>query len=764
MSKTYTKDEAIALLEKATSMHFSDEQLAILRNDFDTPTLVDACAGAGKTTIFVLTMLVNILTGKLTPDEFLGVTFSKKAQLEMGARFDLYAESLQKLNVEVTGRPNFSTFHALFYQLLRLLPEYYNVKVINDYTVFSNELADELEDYDEMNLSKYEYLANIFREYDYLINTGVTLDGATMRKAKTTLDNMPVEQADKLVGQTHEEVFYKNYTKAVQKYIVLKRQNRMLDFNDMKIHVLNIMRRQVPARDLFKKQMAKYKLAIIDEFQDIDNIQAFLLQKLLSESTFNRLIAIGDADQNIYTFRGSTAKYIIDFKKDMPNAKVMKLSTNYRTGGNILTEATKTIQNNRQRKEKPLLAFNKGGELKKFKLHLNNIFGTDNPFLQEVIDVTSNYPKQSTAIIVRFNNDRALVADWLAGQRIHTDINNRASVLQNNSFYKTHIGLLKAFWYNDFQEYKNEARRIGFHALDMFVEDLEQHASERIETLSDYCEQASDFRSSRLSGFKLHQVNTANREIDRALRIMQSMKKNSPVDDNRNIVNFLWQEISQLTQSYYRFMFDKHLMSQEKYKSVRDYLEAELANFKDVDAFFQEEDQKSNFILSKQGTDSDNNVQVLTLHQAKGLEFNNVFLYGLTEEIVSKSTLELWAPFDARDSKEVFLDKWLHVSEIWNRDSKLAVVDYLKPALTRNKSFKLDDFTIMDYLFNEDNTKSSDKDLLIDNLYVLMRNSVNHIEEERRLLYVGMTRAKQRLYINIDNNPSGLLSEFGETA
>src|SRR5699024_10327695 len=114
--------------------------------------------------------------------------------------------------------------------------------------------------------------------------------------------------------QTHDDNFYYDYVDVMTKYQELKRQNGYIDFNDMKMLLLKSM--EDPNHlQFYQRIMSRYKIAVIDEFQDIVNLQWKIISKLLSPETMQHLIVIGDDDQSIYAFRGSNPKFILNYKK-----------------------------------------------------------------------------------------------------------------------------------------------------------------------------------------------------------------------------------------------------------------------------------------------------------------------------------------------------------------------------------------------------------------------------------------------------------------
>ena len=319
MIQDLSTKEIIDLMESGLKMKFSAEQIKILNNDFTKPLLVNACAGSGKTTIFILMALIAVAQGNADPDEILGITFSHKSRVDMGNRYDNFVNDLKATTLNLpAGRPNFTTFHALFYQLLRQNPEYQRSQVLTSYRIFMRDLTDQIKHPSNV-ITKAEMLEEMFDLNDYLINQGLTTDGIL----PTATENQPFSEAVKAMSefsrQNHDEGFYEDYLAVLRKYQELKRQNSYIDFNDMKLLLIESMH-DPNYLQYYQRIMSRYKIAVIDEFQDIDNLQWQIISKLLSKETMQHLIVIGDDDQSIYSFRGSNPKYILNYKRLLPNA------------------------------------------------------------------------------------------------------------------------------------------------------------------------------------------------------------------------------------------------------------------------------------------------------------------------------------------------------------------------------------------------------------------------------------------------------------
>lgn len=747
-------NKIIDLMESDLNMKFSAEQIAILNNDFTKPLLVNACAGSGKTTIFILMALIAIAKGNAEPNEILGITFSHKSKLDMGERYAKFVSELSDIGLNFSnGKPKFTTFHALFYQLLLQNPEYRSSKVLSSYRFFVRDLADQIKHPSNI-ITKDEMLAEMFDLNDYLINQGLTSDGVLPDSADGNLSTA-IKLMAKYSRQSHGDEFYSDYVDVLNKYQDLKRQNSYIDFNDMKLLLLESM--QTPEYlQYYQRIMSRFKIAVIDEFQDIDNLQWEIISKLLSPETLAHLIVIGDDDQSIYSFRGSNPKYILNYKRLLPNAQKHNLSTNYRTGEKILQKVIPLIKKNHVRLEKNLLAAKK--DKGKFILYSTKKsgFSGDSKMLRHLVKQI-NDPKinnNDIAILVRYNSSRMLLADWLANQEIYADINNASAILQNNIVYRIITELMKAMWQDKYKYFSNQANRIGFRSYKNHTEKVESSADDKFNKLSKYLKAADDYNASTNTPYKRHdeRVKVYFNSIQRfKTKISETDDEQKAAKLSKTMIKDLYKAATKLTDRYFDYMEEKNFMSKNEVNDIKKYLEEELGQYKNIDDFFFDEEHKKEILSDrmKQGK-QEHRIQFLSLHQAKGLEFKYVYLYGLTDKEVDRHSLALnmWFP------PEMAMDKYIKKWKLVYKEHYKFLEEALKAAhindyrdITNNNAFNP---------INLDKTLNKDKEFKIfHNLYQEIENFSAIVEEERRLLYVGVTRAQQELNIRIapDSNP-----------
>ncbi len=300
---------------------------------FDGPLIIVAGAGTGKTTV-ITEKITHILKNKLaTPEEILALTFTEKAAAEMFERVDSSME-IGYVDLQI------STFHA-FCQ--KILEEYgldiglgHNFKLITEtesWLLMRKNL-------DKFNLDYYRPMGNPASHLHALISH--------FQKSKDELIT-PAEYvqyaedmfANKDSAEGEDVSKFNELANAYHTYNQILLDNNALDFADLIFYTVKLFKER-PA--ILKQLQKKYKYILVDEFQDVNWSQYQLVQMLSRAGS--QLTVVGDDDQSIYAFRGASVSNILRFKDDFPKAKEIVLNENYRSQQKILDLAYKLIQNN----------------------------------------------------------------------------------------------------------------------------------------------------------------------------------------------------------------------------------------------------------------------------------------------------------------------------------------------------------------------------------------------------------------------------------
>ncbi|MEI6580752.1 MAG: UvrD-helicase domain-containing protein [bacterium] len=299
------------------------------------PLLIVAGAGAGKTKT-ITHRIINLIKEGTSPDKILAVTFTNKAAKEMRERI------LSEIEKNAKGQntiPFVSTFHSLGVYIIKEnakelgLTKYFTILDEGDSTSLIKETLK------EMGLDP--------KQYD-------------PRKIKNIISRE--KGKFKHYGEFQGESEGGNYlTKIVAQvweiYESKKAKENALDFDDLLLKSTKLLKENTEIR---KKYQEKWEYIHVDEYQDTNEVQ-YMMSRLLSEKNKN-ICVVGDADQNIYSWRGANLKNILSFEKDYPNAKIILLEENYRSTKNILEAANEVIKKNKYRPDKNLFTKNKTGE------------------------------------------------------------------------------------------------------------------------------------------------------------------------------------------------------------------------------------------------------------------------------------------------------------------------------------------------------------------------------------------------------------------
>lgn len=741
----YTTEQALDLLSDATSMVLSPEQIAILTDKGSHPVLINASAGSGKTTTLIMSMLMKYLTGQVNNvNEILGITFSKKAQLNMDERFIDMAfavvnagvtkgDTSERLFNLLVQRPELKTFHSLFNRLVKTMPAYRGSTVLASYYELADMLYPEMTHYDDRGaVSRSDYLANIFEKRQFVLNRAISKTGL--------LD------AQQLTDLGYSTEFGEDYNAVMTKYAQLKKRLKYIDFDDMKTILVNAIGTKTFAQ-FVKPELKHITFAFVDEFQDIDTMQALLISKILPDKAFRQMLAVGDDDQSIYSFRGSNPEIILNFKRSFPNALVYPLATNYRTGGNILPLADKLIRHNVRRLTKTLQSG---------RLGIGSTVITDNwtGFLQDL----SSQKTGSTAVLTRRNIEGQIIADNLAlSDNIAIAVDTDFKRMDDTPIYKAYRDLYFAFWDDNLDLFAQSAKIIGFSSYAEHVNSI-QLGDDRIETLTDYVTYAHEHYNEFATGFRLHNNKGFDTAVAKTLTAVTQLKNRVRTGALTNPATQVMTLLLSLTERYSKFMVSRGLWQSGAFTLTIAHLKSRLATITDYDAYQDQAHTIASRLSANAGSGMP--VTIMTLHKSKGLEFDNVYLLGLDQHSVSDEAYDLHAGLGSINTKREFTT-WLtsHPNVASEFLMSLAVMNTeIDTKLTVDPMIL--QYEIDDWLKDPATSLSPSAKQLFGHAYNLIVKNNQYVEEERRLFYVGMTRARERLVMFKSDEPSALFKDL----
>ena len=293
--------------------------------------LILAGAGSGKTRVLTYRIAHMIQDIGIYPSQILAITFTNKAAEEM-------RERVRALIGDEAYNMWISTFHSSCVRILRR--EIDKIGYKKDFTIYDT--------YDQKSLLK-----QCMQELN--INDKEITEGEILNKIGKAKDNLTTPSQYKL---QHESNFREN--KIAEVYTLYQKKlknNNALDFDDLIFKTIELFKTNNEVLEFYQR---KFKYIMVDEYQDTNKAQYELI-KLLAAGHKN-ICVVGDDDQCIYQWRGADIRNILDFEKDYPKTKVVKLEQNYRSKANILNAANNVIQNNSERKDKMLRTISENGE------------------------------------------------------------------------------------------------------------------------------------------------------------------------------------------------------------------------------------------------------------------------------------------------------------------------------------------------------------------------------------------------------------------
>jgi DNA helicase-2/ATP-dependent DNA helicase PcrA len=301
------------------------------------PLLILAGAGSGKTRVITSRIAWLIREKGIAPDAILAVTFTNKAAKEMGERVD------RLLDHSSLAKPLLCTFHSLCVRMLRRDIE--ALKVGNEGLTRSFAIFDEN---DQQAIVK-QIMKRMGLDTKQL--TPRTVLGKISWAKNHMVDPQDYYLSSKDPNSERIAHIYEGYRTELRK-------NNALDFDDLLLEAVRLLKVSAEVRARYQR---RYRYLLVDEYQDTNRPQYELMRLLAGEA--RNVCAVGDEDQSIYSWRGADIHNILDFEKDFPNARIVRLEQNYRSTQIILEAAGAVVANNLQRKGKKLWTDRQGGTL-----------------------------------------------------------------------------------------------------------------------------------------------------------------------------------------------------------------------------------------------------------------------------------------------------------------------------------------------------------------------------------------------------------------
>ena len=549
--------------------------------------MILAGAGSGKTRVIVHRIAYLIQELGVPPWQILAVTFTNKAAGEM-------KERVEKL-LGGGELPLISTFHSACVRILRR--DIHHLGYQPNFAIYDDKDSEKLikEILAEMNLDEKKFPARLF--------------AAAIDDAK----NSGKRPKDMPAG----DFFQQRVAQVFAVYQERLRKSNALDFNDLVMLTVQLFE---AAPEVLERYRDRFRWILVDEYQDTNVIQ-YRLVKLLAGTRMN-LCVVGDDDQSIYRWRGADIRNILDFEKDFPGVKMVKLEQNYRSTRNILTAAGKVVEKNRGRKGKTLWTENPGGERIAYR-RLENEWEEASYVCREIGKFSrKGLSLRDMAIFYRTNAQSRVIEDILlregiayhmvGGMRFYArmeikDILAYLKILDNP---RDEIALKRII--------NTPPRGIGHTTIDRIA----SLATERNMTFYDALRTAKD------SGIL---TSAAGRKVATFVDLMERFRGMIEATPLAELASRIIQETGYAD----RLREERSEEAQDRLSNLQELLTA-LEEFekksadKNLSSFLE---QVALISDTENGEGAKNSVTLMTLHSAKGLEFQAVFMIGMEERL-----------------------------------------------------------------------------------------------------------------------------------
>lgn len=556
-----------------------------------SPLLLLAGAGSGKTLVITKKIAYLIKECEIPPERIMAVTFTNKAANEMKNRVCELLPEIKPYRLFVR------TFHSACLRILKENAHYIGYK--SDFII--------LDEGDKLSIIK-----KIMKAED-------TPKRITPKMIIKFISNIKNETEDNIAYDYDMHFFEDVYNK----YLEYQLKENLMDFDDLILNTIKLFEKELPVLNYYKE---RFKYILVDEFQDT-NPQQYKLIKLLTQNADNDLTVVGDDDQSIYSFRGATVLNILNFENDFPNTRIIRLEENYRCPKDIVEAALSVIKNNSQRHRKNVFS-NKENQ---YKIE-NWICYSD---LEEAKDIVEEIEKlfdlgfeaSDIVILFRTNSQSRVYEKELLTHSINYKIlggvgfYERAEIKDSIAFLRLMTDFKDNFSFR--RTVNTPPHSIGEKSLSIF----EDFASLRGLTLYDAVDyiKESPLTKKAANGIKAYKSILE----DYSKKIKEDAESNGGINIESIFFNFL-EDINYF--SIFKSDGEVRMATandniKELFRAYYDYKEIE--NNADINNFLEE----TSLYKDTYNNENKDAITLMTVHNAKGLEFEVVFMTGMEHSV-----------------------------------------------------------------------------------------------------------------------------------
>ncbi|WP_312814039.1 UvrD-helicase domain-containing protein [Sedimentibacter sp.] len=572
----------------------NEKQREAASHDKD-PILVIAGAGTGKTRVLTHRIAYLIDTNRAMPWEVLAITFTNKAANEMKERIG------QLLDYPI-DRMWIGTFHSICVRILRKNIE--RIGYDSNFVIYdTNDTKIVIKDcIKELNLDTKKYNVNSI-------------------KSIISSEKNRRNSADDYIKEHFNEFYKRNVGEVYALYEKKLKIANALDFDDLILKTIILLESEQDVREYYQE---RFKYILVDEYQDTNLVQ-YSLVKILGKKPDgeNNVFVVGDEDQSIYGWRGADINNILNFEKDFEGAKVVKLEKNYRSTNVILNAANGVIQNNCQRKGKNLYTDFEGGNLIRI-LEMDNekdeAFTVSCLIRKERRENNASY--SDMAVLYRTNAQSRALEEGLIREGIPYRIVGGLKFYERKEIKDIMAYLMLTFNQKDnisFDRIINVPRRkIGQKTIDLITECADRKGISKF----DSCYELDE----------IGLTNAASKSVSDFISMMEMLMIKKDVMPVSEFIS----DVFEVTGYKSMLLEDETVEGRSRLENIDEFLSAA----KDFEERYEDnglEDFLSHVSLLADidKTDETKNdcVTLMTVHSAKGLEYDTVFVTGLEDGI-----------------------------------------------------------------------------------------------------------------------------------
>lgn len=560
-------------------MTLNDKQLEAV-NHTEGPCLVLAGAGSGKTRVLT-ERIIKLIDDGVSPYNILAITFTNKAAKEMRVR-------VQNKIGDVANSIFIGTFHSFG---LRILRENYDaIGYSSNITILDTD--------DTKSLIKRILKENSFDPADYDIKHIISKISSAKNDGISPLEfsKLFLNEHDKVIGLVYE------------KYLKLLKENNSVDFDDLLLKPVEIFKKR---KDILEKYQERFRYILVDEYQDTNSIQ-YELCKMLAKK-YNNIFVVGDANQSIYSWRNADYRNILNFEKDYKNAHVVLLEENYRSTNTILKAANSVIKNNNEGTKLNLWTSIGDGEKVEY-IRVEDEIKESSFVINKIKELVSEgYSYSDFAVLYRTNAQSRTVEE---------------AFVRNNIPYN----IIGSYYFYNRKEIKD---LIAY--LNLIYNTNDSVSLERVintpkrgigtKTIDNIREKAN------MNDISLFDAIDSGKELEFKKLILELIEDSKTM----NLSNLI-EDVLVKTGLRREYELDKSIESDTKVENLNEF-KSLAVNFEDNGIYDLSTFLENIMLVSDKGqyAEDDNNVNIMTLHSAKGLEFNIVFILGMEEGIFPHS-------------------------------------------------------------------------------------------------------------------------------